>query len=275
MASVDRCALCRSHSELRVSHLLPRAIYRDLRMPDLPNSNPITCTSNETGPRQEQVKTTLLCGICEDRFNRNGEKWILDNGYRLNGPSNLYRMLQSADALPEHPSGTVYAGSTIPGLDMEKLSYFGVSVFWRASLDVWTAITKERSAFIDLGSYSESLRLYLLGGAEFPRDIVLWIAICRTPEPPPIMDFPRGHRLQEGYYQHDFGIPGLSFTLFVGKQLPANKRALCAIRSAHQIVFFTPIQLAIDRRTAEFFSKSPPSPALRKMHRKITNEELP
>ena len=78
--------------------------------------------------------------------------------------------------------------------------------------------------------------------------------------------------LKEGYYQHNFDIPGLSFTLFVGKQIPQKTRELCAIRS--EIIFFTPIQTIIDERTGELFRKSPPSPALKKMHRKIWNEEL-
>src|SRR2546422_6754097 len=77
MAVLGTCALCRQPSELQDSHLLPRAIYRDLRMPDLPNPNPIIGVPTETGPRQEQVKTPLLCADCEARFNRNGEKWVL------------------------------------------------------------------------------------------------------------------------------------------------------------------------------------------------------
>jgi hypothetical protein len=273
MTIVGRCPLCHQDCELQDSHLLPNAIYRDLRMPELPNPNPIMSTSVQTGPRQEQVKTPLLCGSCEQRFNRGGENWVLANGYRLNGPSRLYEILQQATPLPEHQSGTVYAGGTIPGLDMRQISYFGVSVFWRASLSVWSYPEfGERSTFVDLGPYGESLRTYLLGESDLPRDIILWAAVFRTPTPPPVMSFPAGHRLPEGYYQHNFDIPGLSFTLFVGKQIPQKIRELCGIRS--NIIFFTPIQTITEQRTAELFRKSPPSPALRKMHKKIWNEEL-
>ena len=275
MAAVGICAVCRRRSELRDSHLVPRAIYHDLRMPELPNPNPIVSTTDETGPRQEQVKTPLLCGNCEDRFNRNGEKWVLDNGYRLGGPSKLYGMLQCANALPDHASGTAYAGSNIPGLEMQQLSYFGVSVFWRASLNVWTSVSGERSAFISLGPYCEPLRLYLLEEGEFPHDAVLWAAVCRTPEPPPVMSFPCGEHTPDGFHRHTFDIPGLSFMLFVGKQIPKHMRELCAIRSPNQVLFFSPVERIIHRNTAQLFSGSPPSPALRKMHRKILNEELP
>jgi len=163
---------------LQVSHLIPRALYLDLRMPELPNPNPIVGTPEETGPRQEQVVAPLLCRKCERRFNVNGEKWVLENGYRLNGPSRLYQTLQAAEPLPEVPSGTAYAGAELPDLDMDKLAYFGASIFWRASLRVWP-VTEERR-FLDLGRYAELLRRFLLGEAEFPLDMVLWSAIlCR------------------------------------------------------------------------------------------------
>ena len=56
MDSYGKCALCLANDELVDRHLLPRALYRDLRTPQLPNPAPILGTPSETGPRQEQIK---------------------------------------------------------------------------------------------------------------------------------------------------------------------------------------------------------------------------
>jgi hypothetical protein len=242
-------------------------------MPDLPNPNPILATPLETGPRQEQVVADFLCLECEDRFNQHGEKWVLENGYRLNAPSKLHAMLSGASPLPNHAGGTVHAGAEIPGLDTRRLAYFGASVFWRASATAWQH-TGRNVPLIDLGPYRERLRRYLLGDGEFPDDVVLWVAVCRAPLPPPVMSFPSGGRNREGIHFYTFDIPGLSFALHVGKQIPMRSRELCTVRSPQKIVFFTPVEEIIARNAAQLFAKSPPSRALRKLHRRLWNEEL-
>ena len=236
-------------------------------MPDLPNPNPISSTVLGTGPRQEQVVAHLLCRTCEDRLNRNGEAWVLDH------PSKLHQVLRQAKPLPNHASGTVYAGAEIPCLDMNRLAYFGASVFWRASAAAWRN-TQQRTALLTLGPYREQLRRYLLDEAEFPQHAVLWAAVCRAPLPPPVMSFPCGERSREGFYRYTFDIPGLSFMLHVGKQIPSRMRELCVVRSAQRIIFFTPVEEIIHRNAAQLFAGSPPTAALRKLHRQIWNEEL-
>lgn len=275
MAVNGVCALCRQQADLQLSHLIPRALYLDLRMPELPNPNPIVGTPEGTGPRQDQVVARLLCRNCEHRFSVNGEKWVLEHGYRLKGPSRLYQALKNAEALPEHSSGTVYAGADLPELNMDKLAYFGASIFWRASCHVWSHAGSPHR-YLDLGRYAEPLRQFLLGEGEFPPVMALWCAVCRTPEPPPVISYPVGEVTSEGFgsfHRHIFDIPGLSYMLYVGRCIPQRVREICIIRSPRRLLFFTPIEDVINRRTAEVF-KSPPSPSLRKLHRKMTGEEL-
>jgi hypothetical protein len=245
-------------------------------MPQLPNPNPIMGLPEETGPRQEQLQVPLLCSKCEQRFSARGEKWILENGYRLKGPSRIFQLLSSAQPISEE-KWTVYPGAEIDGLDMDKISYFGASVFWRASAGTWSVAGKKHR-MIDLGArYEEQLRSYLVGEADFPRAIVLWSAVCRTPEPPPVISFPTGERVGDGiyaYHRHTFDIPGLSFMLFVGNRIPDHIRDFCIVRSSRRFIYFSPVEEIIVRNTASVFHKSPPSQSLRKMHRKLWNEEL-
>lgn len=171
---------------------------------------------------------------------------------------------------------TVYAGADLPNIDMNKLAYFGASIFWRACLNVWT-MSGKRCRFIDLGPYAEPLRQFLLREREFPPEMVLWSAVCRTPNPPPVMSIPSGGLISqddESFYMHSFDIPGLSYMLYVGRSVPENKHEFCMIRSPRRILYFSPFEDLIIRRTARVFSKSPPSSSLRKLHRKVTGEEL-
>ena len=277
MVAISRCALCLRDEQLQMSHLIPRALYLDRRMPELPNPNPIYGLPEEQGPRQEQFVERLLCRDCEHRFSVNGEKWVLENGYRLKGPSTIYEALAAATAVPDYPGGTVYAGAEIDALDMDKLSYFGASVFWRASV-VHLDIGRKRRHMIQLGAkYEESLRAYLLGEAPFPNSMVLWSAVCRTPEPPPVITYPAGERVSEGYesfYRHTFDIPGLSYMLHVGNRLPPHIRDTCVVASPRRYIYFSPFERLIDRNTARAFAKSAPSQSLRKLHRKVSGEEL-
>jgi hypothetical protein len=188
----------------------------------------------------------------------------------------MFQALSAASSVCEH-SWTVYAGAEVDGLDMDKISYFGASVFWRASVGTWSIAGKKRR-LIDLGErYAEQLRAFLAGEAEFPRAMVLWAAVCRTAEPPPVISFPTGEIVGDGfksYHRHTFNIPGLSFMLFVGNRLPDQIRELCMVRSSRRFIYFSPVEEIIERNTAATFAKSPPSPSLRKLHRKLWNREL-
>jgi hypothetical protein len=276
MLAIGPCKLCRRDAELQSSHLIPRAIFVDLRMPELPNPSPIMSLPEETGPRQEQVVTSLLCSTCEQRFSALGEKWILEHGYRLTGASRIFQALNAASSV-DRDKWTLYPGAEVDGLDMDKISYFGASVFWRASVGSWMMAGKKRR-LIELGSrYEEQLRAFLGGEAEFPRAMVLWCAVCRTAEPPPVISFPTGERVGDGvhaYHRHTFDIPGLSYMLFVGNRIPDHIRESCIVRSPRRFIYFSPVEQIIERNTARVFAKSPPSPSLRKLHRKLWNKEL-
>jgi hypothetical protein len=239
------CQLCRSGEPLRRSHLLPRAFYRDLRTPELANPNPILITEGGTEIDQKQVTAELLCASCEQRFNQGGEHWVLAHAYRVGASFRLYDTLSTATPLAQYESGTVYSGASIGDVAMERLVYFGMSVFWRAAAIAWEN-TENRGALLSLGPYQETFRQFLLRSGAFPPCAAIWVAVVRNPVPPPVLSFPWGHRV-ETYFQHNFAVPGVSFTLFVGSRIPDHVRTLCAAQSPERIIFFTDLVDIIDR----------------------------
>jgi hypothetical protein len=251
------CKLCLLESKLLRSHLVPRAYYKLLRTPGADNPTPITAFEDVTRTSQDQMVEPLLYEICEDRLNKNGERWVLSN-YRLEESSPIYRELFAAKADAKFPSGTVYSALNVPGIDMDKLIYFGASIFWRASVSDWSMGAK-RVSLIQLGAkYEEQFRQYLNGEAGFPQSAAIWIAVARSETPAPIINFPVGE-VKGKCHQHHFNVFGLSYMLYVGGGLTEEITRHCAARTAERYIFFTDIGGIVDRKAAEFFNKSTPT----------------
>ena len=262
-----QCKLCLKNAKLQRSHLIPRAYYKLLRTPGTDDPNPITADENLTRTSQDQMAQHLLCAGCEDLLNKNGEPWVLQNNYRLAGPSPLYQALKAATAEPQYASGTVYSSLAVPGADIDKLVYFGASIFWRASVADWS-MGGRPVPLIGLGrKYDEEFRQYIHGDAAFPPNAALWVAVVRSEEPPPLVNFPVGE-IKGKHHQHHFDIFGLSYMLYVGGGLPAEVTSFCAVRTAKRLMFFTDIGPVLDRRAAEFFNKSVPTRKLAERARK-------
>ena len=160
------CKLCERHQRLCVSHLLPRGVYVHSRGPR--DSLPYIATARGEHPSQHQYKQHLLCSECEERFNENGEKYVLGlmNSRNQNFP--LRNILnQSRATASAHWSQ--YSAKDTPTIDREKLAYFGLSVFWRASVATWKDASGISEIRINLGEkYNEEIRRYLLGETGFP-----------------------------------------------------------------------------------------------------------
>jgi hypothetical protein len=262
-----KCKLCLQEGQLQRSHLIPRAYYKLLRTPGADDPNPITADENVTRTSQDQMVQHLLCAGCEDLLNKNGERWVLLHNYRLAGPWPLHQALKAAKAEPEFRSGTVYSSLAIPDVDIEKLVYFGASIFWRASVVNWSIGGRPMPPMRLGGRYEEQFRQYLHGEAVFPRNAALWVAVLRSEEPPPLINFPVCE-IKGKYHLHHFDIFGLSYVLYVGGSLPDDVTQYCAVRTPKRLMFFTDIGPVLDRKAAEFFSKSVPAQKLTDRARK-------
>src|SRR5207342_2250884 len=137
--------------------------------------NPIMITRATAVPISRQIWAYLLCRECEHRFNVGGEQYVMalvDAG--TNFP--LLDKLNVALPLQEITTMAMYSGPAV-GIDVEKLAYFALSVFWRASVYRWRA-PHGGTVWNCLGTYEEPIRHYLLGAAGFPADAIVMVQAC-------------------------------------------------------------------------------------------------
>ncbi len=62
--------LCMETRELKNSHFIPAAFYKTARKSDPNQENPVVITKNVAVQTSKQAVAPLLCGQCEDRFNK-------------------------------------------------------------------------------------------------------------------------------------------------------------------------------------------------------------
>jgi hypothetical protein len=103
-------------------------------------------------------------------LNRNGENHFLKMCWRRNG-FKLHAILDAAPPSLVFPRIEVYAAANFPEINVEAISYFAASMFWRASVHDWNNRADEP---IQLGPYEEQFRKYLMEESDFPVDCALW-----------------------------------------------------------------------------------------------------
>jgi hypothetical protein len=232
------CRLCSHVRPLCDSHLLPAAAYKVLRAAEEKNPNPVLVTPERAGSTSRQFQDYLLCGECEARFRRNGEDWTLAHCHRGAGEFRLREILERSK--PDHfdADWAVFAGARIPELDMEALTYFALSVFWRAAVHRWR-MPWGTEVRIELGPYEVPLRRFLLGTGPFPADMALVIRVSALRTMLEAVIPPESNR-QDGYFIHMFQIPGIAFGLSVGRRIPEMVRSLCSAPSPDRFIYIMP-----------------------------------
>ena len=231
---IGQCKLCRETKQLRDSHLLPRSLYKTLRAANAPNPNPIFLTSTRAGQTSKRLTDYVLCGRCEGLFNANGESWMMRQIAR-SGTFPLQEAIKGAPHLYANANFSVHSCAGVPRIDLSKLVYFALSVFWRASVHTWRV--QDSQANIDLGPYTEPIRKFLRGTGSFPQNTFLIVTVTPTPEPacvviPPVRLLPRDFHL------FLFHIPGVQFLLCTGRRVPDHFRDACIHHSPKHPIWF-------------------------------------
>jgi hypothetical protein len=125
-----------------------------------------------------QIKDYLLCESCEARIQANGEDWVVANAYRGEGMFKIRAALVIDALVGKTKDGTYgYRVSDLQGVDREQLTYYGMSIFWRAAVHRWKI--GGRTIRIDFGPYEEPIRRYLLGDS-FPENMMLFLRLSTT-----------------------------------------------------------------------------------------------
>ena len=230
--SYGQCKLCLSTGELRNSHFIPKSAYKLIQQSEA--APPIAVRPTLTIQTNDQMKDYLFCAACEDRLNKNGEAWVMKYCSRNAEGFRLKELLDAAE--PVASNGLkVYSASEIPEIDIEKLAYFAVSVFWRGAIHYWS-FGKQKIKRLYLGSYTEELRRYLLKEEEVPKHSVIWISVITEPKLWNSFVAPYGERLEQ-CYRYKFHFLGISFMLFLGKLINTQFRSMCTLRSASRLLY--------------------------------------
>ncbi len=223
--------------KLKNSHFIPSAFYKAAKKSDPDHENPVVVTKNIVMQTSKQATAPLLCGECEDRFNKFGEKWTLANCWQGDDAFPLRTAILARPPSYTKPGFSIYDTVGLAGVDQQRLVYFGASIFWRASIQDWHLV--ESGPKLELGPYEEQLRLFLLGRADFPTDAAFVLSMSgeKDVRASSMAIFPYYKNHNKDCRQYNFTMNGLTFDLFVGNSLPPACRGMCLLRSPNQPVF--------------------------------------
>ena len=223
------CKLCLEDKELCDSHYLPKRLYAFGRAKQMKNPNPLVVSGKSAKQVSDQLRGYVFCKGCEDLFNKNGEAWVL-----AKIPRDYSDPFPLQDALgPEKPLSigkrvNLYDGSSIKAFDMEKLVYFGLSIFWRGAAHDWKSTLGLSAPAVDLRDNFEPLRLFLRRQGPIPDDVVLSVHLWPYAKvwqvTYPVYPLHAAH-----WQRYWFYVPGIFFMLHFGKNVPEGVRQ----RSAH------------------------------------------
>jgi hypothetical protein len=137
---------------------------------------------------------------------------VRDSGFPLRDKLKSIKPLAADEFVAAFDLISVY------GDDANSFIYFPMSVFWRAAATRWK-YGQDYIELISLGPYLESIRRYLVDESSFPNSVALIMQVAAD-KPDRSVAFPSS-RNQQGYRMHQFYIPGILFTIFVGKLVPS------------------------------------------------------
>jgi hypothetical protein len=170
-------------------------------------------------------------------------------------------------------NGSYYDGNAVLGTGVDQLSYFGVSVFWRAAAHEWRFVDHNKR--LQLGAYEEALRVYLLDKRTFPSDAALDICVSESSKPLGFMNAPITRQTLP-FHIYTFNIPGIAFVLSFGVAIFTDAVETCAIRSAKRTICLNALTDHVALRDAGFLKamhdQPTPKGRSKKLHERTTHE---
>lgn len=206
------CKLCLDEDDLLESHFMPRALYPE-------RGGMEYRTRNRSGLDETQLKQYLLCGDCEERFNKNGESEVLRRiATKSRKRFPLHEKLSLAFPREVQKGWARFAGCDL-GLDMAKFAYFTLSLVWRGAVAQWAMPGGEQTTLFSIGSFEEPFRRFLLGNAPFPADTSVIVFVHSDAAGRDALSIPPG---TSGFEFLSFGFlaRGVYFRACMGKNVP-------------------------------------------------------
>jgi hypothetical protein len=229
-----RCELCHVAADLHDSHYLPKSGYRKMRASELKNPNPVVLAGGKAQQSSLQVRDYKFCGACEERFNKGGETWILNKIPQNYGdPFWLHALLSSKTPI-KNGDDLLFSQASIPEVDMAKLVYFALSIFWRGTRR-WSAVQGGRPEKLYLGRQEKVIRAFLLGRGKLPEDVAITVAVWPYKKVYPMAKMPRADA-GTGYRSYWFYFFGFIFLLALGRKIPVRQGRTCAYHSPEKFL---------------------------------------
>ena len=221
-------------------HILPRFGFkrvRDRRPGRKPD--PISVSRTSTIRTSEQYTDQLLCAECEHRIKVGGEDYTAKVAFQENGDSEMFRLVgyrSAVNSLP-WPSPAVPVAAT--ALDIERLTYFALSVIWRASVCSVPEFTGYKLQDVD----EESIRSFLLSGTPYSPSVTVMLVVLdqargMTRRFDQAMTFPVMETQSPGFEKHVFQINGLFFRVGIGPAVPQTLLDMDLRRRSPPVVVF-------------------------------------
>lgn len=139
------------------------------------------------------------------------------NGYHADGSFPLRHMALKKPAIVRGPEDTFVYATKGTDIDMARLVYFCISVFWRSGAHTWR-LGKD-TFHLELGPYEEALRLFLRGKGSLPDDMCLIVRMASVGYFGRTLALPVSEK-HDAFRGHHFSALGISANLYVGKRIP-------------------------------------------------------
>lgn len=225
------CKMCHQTKDLVRSHLIPASMYDYCRRGE---HRPVRLGDGALIPTDRQTQDYLLCKECEDILNKGGEHWLADKLATWERAFPLYDLMVKQPAVFDEGDVLVYAAGQNPELRITEMVHFAMGVFWKSSVHSWKGGSKEPQ--IELGPYSDKIRAWLRGESGFPPHVYLVAAVSRPARAQIILTEPY-QGTGGAWHTFFFHVPGLFFSLNVGKIVDEATRVTSLYPSAGHLIF--------------------------------------
>ena len=260
-----RCKLCERNDQiLQDGHMMPAGMYRRVLDEGSKNAHPVVITERGSHQTSRQVRDFVFCSGCEKRFDTHGENYAL----RVAGNGDCFPLMQMLEAVRpsfEKREWRGYNCIDTPVVDRDKLTYFGLSVFWRAAVHTWRSVEKNGKPLrIMLGRKNcEQIRRYLLGETGPPAGVSLFFVVVTDRLSRRSFYLPTLNRKANFRWIFGFAACGLFYHLTLGKSLGREQTSTCLFNSPERWIWMRDGEGKVIEALGSIIAKQPPDRRLK------------